>query len=106
MEKGFHLGILPVCQIRNYSIRHLFRYCLQFFPLEFFYHYIICSVFFRDRKSMSTYCSPRKPSRIGNGPKMFVKGAPEGVLDRCSHFRIGGDKMPMTPAIRAKIMDR
>lgn len=37
---------------------------------------------------------------------MFVKGAPEGVLDRCSHFRIGGDKMPMTPAIRAKIMDR
>lgn len=55
---------------------------------------------------MSTYCSPRKPSRIGNGPKMFVKGAPEGVLDRCSHFRIGGDKMPMTPAIRAKIMDR
>merc|ERR1712088_868946 len=62
--------------------------------------------FSRDRKSMSTYCSPRKPSRIGNGPKMFVKGAPEGVLDRCSHFRIGGDKMPMTPAIRAKIMDR
>merc|ERR1712214_12332 len=62
--------------------------------------------FSRDRKSMSTYCSPRKPSRIGNGPKMFVKGTPEGVLDRCSHFRIGGDKMPMTPAIRAKIMDR
>merc|ERR1712061_962244 len=62
--------------------------------------------FSRDRKSMSTYCSPRKPSRIGNGPKMFVKGAPEGVLDRCSHFRIGGDKRPMTPAIRAKIMDR
>merc|ERR1712223_777810 len=62
--------------------------------------------FSRDRISMSTYCSPRKPSRIGNGPKMFVKGAPEGVLDRCSHFRIGGDKMPMTPAIRAKIMDR
>merc|ERR1712214_207261 len=62
--------------------------------------------FSRDRKSMSTYCSPRKPSRIGSGPKMFVKGAPEGVLDRCTHYRIGGDKMPMTPAIRAKIMDR
>merc|ERR1712072_1518200 len=62
--------------------------------------------FSRDRKSMSSYCSPRKPSRIGNGPKMFVKGAPEGVLDRCSHFRIGGDKQAMTPAIRAKIMDR
>merc|ERR1711902_453989 len=34
------------------------------------------------------------------------KGAPEGVLDRCSHFRIGGDKQAMTPAIRNKIMDQ
>merc|ERR1711881_809703 len=62
--------------------------------------------FSRDRKSMSSYCTPKKPSRIGSGPKMFVKGAPEGVLDRCSHYRIGGDKQAMTPAIRAKIMDR
>jgi len=60
--------------------------------------------FSRDRKSMSTYCTPKKPSRIGSGPKMFVKGAPEGVLDRCTHYRIGGDKQAMTPAIRAKIM--
>ena len=43
--------------------------------------------FSRDRKSMSTYCSPKKPTRIGNGPKIFVKGAPEGVLDRCTHYR-------------------
>lgn len=60
--------------------------------------------FSRDRKSMSTYCTPKKPSRIGSGPKIFVKGAPEGVLDRCTHFRIGGDKQAMTPAIRQKIM--
>merc|ERR1712110_1269158 len=60
--------------------------------------------FSRDRKSMSTFCTPKKPSRIGSGPKMFVKGAPEGVLDRCTHFRIGGDKQAMTPAIRNKIM--
>ena len=31
--------------------------------------------------------------RIGDGPKMFIKGAPEGVLDRCSHIRIGNDKV-------------
>ena len=62
--------------------------------------------FSRDRKSMSTYCTPKKPSRIGNGPKMFVKGAPEGVLDRCTHYRIGEDKVPMTDAIRQKIMDQ
>merc|ERR1719464_2054425 len=60
--------------------------------------------FSRDRKSMSTFCTPKKPSRIGNGPKMFVKGAPEGVLERCTHYRIGGDKQAMTPAIRSKIM--
>merc|ERR1712203_398640 len=60
--------------------------------------------FSRDRKSMSTFCTPKKPSRIGSGPKMFVKGAPEGVLDRCTHYRIGGDKQAMTAAIRNKIM--
>ena len=43
--------------------------------------------FSRDRKSMSTFCTPKKPTRIGSGPKMFVKGAPEGVLDRCTHYR-------------------
>merc|ERR1711892_349049 len=60
--------------------------------------------FSRDRKSMSSYCTPKKPTRIGSGPKMFVKGAPEGVLDRCTHYRIGGDKQAMTPAIRKQIM--
>merc|ERR1719374_387554 len=55
---------------------------------------------------MSSYCSPKKPTRIGNGPKMFVKGAPEGVLDRCSHYRVGTEKRPMTDALRQKIMDR
>merc|ERR1712061_940904 len=61
--------------------------------------------FSRDRKSMSTYCTPKKPTRVGSGPKMFVKGAPEGVLDRCTHYRIGGDKQAMSPAIRQKIID-
>ena len=31
--------------------------------------------FSRDRKSMSSYCVPRE----GGEPKMFVKGAPEGM---------------------------
>merc|ERR1711913_246168 len=62
--------------------------------------------FSRDRKSMSTYCSPRKPSRIGNGPKMFVKGAPEGVLDRCAYARIGTEKVPMTQKMRDRIMEK
>merc|ERR1711876_128548 len=62
--------------------------------------------FSRDRKSMSSYCTPKKPTRLGNGPKMFVKGAPEGVLDRCTYARIGTEKVPMTDAMRQKIMTR
>merc|ERR1712203_1237753 len=62
--------------------------------------------FSRDRKSMSSYCTPKKTTRIGNGPKMFVKGAPEGVLDRCSYIRVGSEKMPMTEKLRSKIMER
>lgn len=49
--------------------------------------------FSRDRKSMSSYCTPLKPSKLGNGPKLFVKGAPEGVLERCTHARIGQQKV-------------
>ncbi|XP_013918957.1 PREDICTED: sarcoplasmic/endoplasmic reticulum calcium ATPase 1, partial [Thamnophis sirtalis] len=45
--------------------------------------------FSRDRKSMSVYCSPAKASRAAVGNKMFVKGAPEGVIDRCNYVRVG-----------------
>ncbi|KAF8768043.1 calcium-transporting ATPase sarcoplasmic/endoplasmic reticulum type-like isoform X1 [Argiope bruennichi] len=61
--------------------------------------------FSRDRKSMSSYCVPTKVSRLGSGPKMFVKGAPEGVLDRCSHVRVGNTKVPMTSAMMNKIIE-
>lgn len=61
--------------------------------------------FSRDRKSMSVYVVPSKPSRLGTGPKMFVKGAPEGVLDRCTHIRVGTNKVPLTSAIKSKILD-
>uniref|UniRef100_A0A8C8K0E7 Calcium-transporting ATPase n=1 Tax=Oncorhynchus tshawytscha TaxID=74940 RepID=A0A8C8K0E7_ONCTS len=58
--------------------------------------------FSRDRKSMSVYCTPNKArSSIG---KMFVKGAPEGVIDRCTHIRVGGKKVPLTPGIKDKVL--
>lgn len=60
--------------------------------------------FSRDRKSMSSYCIPIKPAgKFGPGPKMFVKGAPEGVIDRCQFVRVGTEKVPMTPALKAEI---
>jgi len=61
--------------------------------------------FSRDRKSMSTYCTPKKPTRLGTGAKIFVKGATEGVLDRCTYVRIGTEKVPMTPAMKQTILE-
>jgi len=62
--------------------------------------------FSRDRKSMSSYCTNLKPTKLGSGDKMFCKGATEGVLDRCTHVRIGTTKVPLTSAMKAKILDR
>ncbi|KAH1003134.1 hypothetical protein HUJ05_011076 [Dendroctonus ponderosae] len=61
--------------------------------------------FSRDRKSMSSYCVPLKPTRLGTSPKLFVKGAPEGVLDRCTHVRVGQQKVPLTSAIKSRILE-
>jgi len=60
--------------------------------------------FSRDRKSMSSYCTPLKPNALGAGPKMFCKGAPEGVLERCTHARVGTEKVELTAAMRATIL--
>uniref|UniRef100_A0AAQ4QD19 Calcium-transporting ATPase n=1 Tax=Gasterosteus aculeatus aculeatus TaxID=481459 RepID=A0AAQ4QD19_GASAC len=57
--------------------------------------------FSRDRKSMSVYCTPTKGD---GGAKMFVKGAPEGVIDRCAYVRVGTNRVPLTNAIKEKIM--
>ncbi|XP_030629140.1 ATPase sarcoplasmic/endoplasmic reticulum Ca2+ transporting 1, like [Chanos chanos] len=57
--------------------------------------------FSRDRKSMSVYCTPAKGD---SGPKMFVKGAPEGVIERCAYVRVGSTRVPLTNAVKDKIM--
>merc|ERR1712127_863570 len=56
--------------------------------------------FSRDRKSMSVYCVGQE------GPKMFVKGAPEGVLERCAFVRVGDTKVTMTASLRSQIQER
>ncbi|KAL1451596.1 hypothetical protein WDU94_005957 [Cyamophila willieti] len=62
--------------------------------------------FSRDRKSMSSYCIPLKSSKLGSsGPKLFVKGAPEGVLERCTHARIGDKKFPLTATLKNRILE-
>jgi len=57
--------------------------------------------FSRDRKSMSAYCTPAKGD---GGAKMFVKGAPEGVIDRCAYIRVGTTRVPLTEGAKDKIM--
>ncbi|KAM9474801.1 sarcoplasmic/endoplasmic reticulum calcium ATPase 2 isoform 1-T1 [Clarias gariepinus] len=58
--------------------------------------------FSRDRKSMSVYCTPSKGKSTTS--KMFIKGAPEGVIDRCTYVRVGATRVPMTQGIKDKIM--
>eukprot|EP00061_Rhincodon_typus_P017059 g45588.t1 len=59
--------------------------------------------FSRDRKSMSVYCSPTKPT-ANSGSKMFVKGAPEGIIERCNYIRFGTMRVALSPRLKEKIM--
>ncbi|XP_005056524.1 PREDICTED: sarcoplasmic/endoplasmic reticulum calcium ATPase 3 isoform X2 [Ficedula albicollis] len=62
--------------------------------------------FSRDRKSMSVYCTPTGAGNNSAGSKMFVKGAPESVLERCTHVRVGTAKVPLTAPVRDRILAR
>lgn len=33
-----------------------------------------------------------------------LQGAPEGVIDRCTHVRVGRAKVPMSPGIKEKLL--
>ena len=62
--------------------------------------------FSRDRKSMSTYVTPVTQGAGGGQQKakMFVKGAPESVIERCTHIRCGTQKVPLTPQYKQEIL--
>jgi P-type Ca2+ transporter type 2A len=61
--------------------------------------------FSRDRKSMSAYVTTASKGANGQSTnKMFVKGAPESVIERCTHVRCGTQKVPMTPVIKQEIL--
>uniref|UniRef100_A0A3P8VRL4 Calcium-transporting ATPase n=1 Tax=Cynoglossus semilaevis TaxID=244447 RepID=A0A3P8VRL4_CYNSE len=84
-----NLSMIDRANVCNSVIKQLMR---KEFTLEFS----------RDRKSMSVYCTPNK-SRSSMG-KMFIKGAPEGVIDRCAYVRVGNTKVLLTKGIKEKIM--
>uniref|UniRef100_A0A8C6XM37 Calcium-transporting ATPase n=1 Tax=Naja naja TaxID=35670 RepID=A0A8C6XM37_NAJNA len=62
--------------------------------------------FSRDRKSMSVYCTPVASSHNSSSGKLFVKGAPESVIERCSYVRVGRNQVPLTSSIKEKILSR
>uniref|UniRef100_A0A8C5BV78 Calcium-transporting ATPase n=1 Tax=Gadus morhua TaxID=8049 RepID=A0A8C5BV78_GADMO len=77
----------------NMLFPHLLMHPCSTFTLEFS----------RDRKSMSVYCTPTKQ---GSQSKMFVKGAPESVIERCQHLRVGTAKVLLTPALRDQLLSK
>ena len=72
-------------------------YCSTYWSSQF--HRIATVDFTRDRKIMSVLCT-RKGQEI-----MFTKGAPENVLDRCSHVLCNdnGASVPLTEAAKAQM---
>ncbi|KAJ1566787.1 hypothetical protein HK405_008405, partial [Cladochytrium tenue] len=57
--------------------------------------------FSRDRKSMSVLADRRG---AGGGRSLFVKGAPEQVISRCTSVRVGNTAVPLSDAARAKLL--
>ncbi|KAJ8266355.1 hypothetical protein GJAV_G00129470 [Gymnothorax javanicus] len=58
--------------------------------------------FSRDRKSMSVYCTP---TTSNSQSRMFVKGAPESVIERCQYLRVGKDRILLTDPVKDQLMN-
>jgi Ca2+ transporting ATPase len=58
--------------------------------------------FTRARKSMSVFVTEKQ----GKKTKMYVKGAWEAVLERCTHVLVGGKKVKITAAIKKLVEDQ
>lgn len=56
--------------------------------------------FSRDRKMMSVLV------KRGASGSLFVKGAPESVIERCNTALVNGQTIPLTPALRANLLER
>jgi len=58
--------------------------------------------FSRDRKSMSAFVVPAQPGK--SSPRMYVKGASESVIERCTHIRIGTQTVPLTNEVKKEML--
>ncbi|KAJ7172658.1 hypothetical protein C8R46DRAFT_160090 [Mycena filopes] len=56
--------------------------------------------FSRDRKMMSVLV------KLNGAGALFAKGAPESVLERCTSVQVDGKTIPLTPELRASILEK
>ncbi|CAE6425821.1 unnamed protein product [Rhizoctonia solani] len=66
------------------------------------YERLVTFEFSRDRKMMSVLV--KRTSAPELGATLFVKGAPESVLERCSYIRIGGQLQPLSSTLRSQLL--
>lgn len=57
--------------------------------------------FSRDRKSMSVFVTPNQNK---GSPRMYVKGASEAVIERCTHIRVGTQKVPLSNEVKSEML--
>jgi len=62
--------------------------------------------FSRDRKMMSVLIQRNLGVDNSNAGSVFVKGAPESVLERCAYVRVKGQRVPMSPQLRSYLFDK
>ncbi|XP_065663650.1 sarcoplasmic/endoplasmic reticulum calcium ATPase 2 isoform X2 [Hydra vulgaris] len=89
--------------LKNCSVSQLASACNKNLRAQFNKDFTM--EFSRDRKSMGVYCIPASNSHHLH-PKIFVKGAPESLIERCNFVRVGKDKVPMTKQLREGILQQ
>lgn len=85
----------------NLSNRELAMVCNRF--IQHLYAKKFTMEFSRDRKSMSAFVMPTTTGDH-SAAKLMVKGAPESILDRCTHVRTPKGKIPLTSVTKNEIL--
>ncbi|CAE6460182.1 unnamed protein product [Rhizoctonia solani] len=68
------------------------------------YERLVTFEFSRDRKMMSVLV--KRTTNPGSGATLFVKGAPESVLERCSYIRVGSQLQPLSSSLRTQLLSK
>ncbi|KAH7340352.1 hypothetical protein B0J17DRAFT_694184 [Rhizoctonia solani] len=68
------------------------------------YERLVTFEFSRDRKMMSVLV--KRTITPGSGATLFVKGAPESVLERCSYIRVNDQLQPLSSSLRTQLLSK